>query len=192
MSDLIEEIKQKQRQRAWETAITTVIIFIAMAAVIFFSVKSDRDKQRELNTYGGAVGVENQTYHRVTIRLFLHDSADAPVHTIEPRGHWVIRDSMTKWEVSNFPPINWLDSALFIFDDTLYLWQGGQALWYADSKKHYIRESMCWKYESLVVRPRSRYHPALYRPLRVYYLTEEDYERAVEVNRPKTYINPQL
>ena len=180
MSDLIEEIKQKQRQRAWSTAITTVIVIVGMAALIVYTIKYDKDRQKTLNTYGGAVGVQNQTDHRVTLHLFLHDKPGAPVlsRTIEPQGHWVICDSMSKKKVADFPPINWLDSALFIFDDTLLWRQTMETQWYVAWRNHYIQESTCWKYESLTVRRRSRHHPALYRPLRVYYITDEDYERA--------------
>lgn len=182
MADLIEEIKQKQRRRTIDAALATVVVLIGMAALIYFSAKSDKDRQRELYTYGGAVGVENQTSRRVTIHLYQHNNPVEPVlsHTIEPQGHWVIRDSMSQWQVSHFPPLNWLDSAYIIFDDTLLLRQAGNDPWYVERKNHYLRESTCWQYESLVVRSRSRYHPALYRPLRVYYLTNEDYKRAID------------
>lgn len=184
MPDLIEEIKQKQRQRTRDTIITFVIVVAGMVALIYFTINSDKEEQKALYTYGGAVGVENQTNHHVTLRLFLHDNTTEPVlsHTIEPRGHWVVRDSMSQRQVSNFPPVNWLDSALIIYDDTIFVWQRKEDPWYVEGTKHYIRESSCWKYESLVVRRASRYHPALYRPLRVYYLTEEDYERATKAN----------
>lgn len=192
MPDLIEEIKEKQRQRTKSTALTTIIVLLGMAAVIAISVKNDKDRQKALYTNGGAVGVENKTYHQVTLSLFMHDKSEEPVisHTIEPRGHWVIRDSMSKWEVSNFPPIDWLDSAYLVFDDTLLLRHNAYPVWNISYGDHCIHDNAQWKYESLVVRPHSRYHPALYRPLRVYYITDEDYERAVQANKPKTFINP--
>lgn len=183
MSDLVEEYRKEQRKRDRSSLIITTIVIVGIVAVFALSVKNDKDRQKALNTYGGAVGVENQTDHRVTLRLFLHDSPDEPVlsHTIEPRGYWVIRDSMSKREVSDFPPINWLDSALFIFDDTLYLWQAEKGIpWYVAKSKHYIQEGTCWRYMSLTVRRASRNRSALYRPLRVYYLTDEDYKTALE------------
>lgn len=193
MSDLIEEIKQKQRQRDKSALLTTAIVLLSWMALIALSVKNDKDRQKALYTTGGAVGVENKTNHRVTLSLFMHDNAEEPVlnHTIEPQGYWVVRDSMSKREVSNFPPRQYFDSAYLVFDDTLLLRHNAYPVWNISYGDHCIHDNAHWKYESLVVRPRSRYHPALYRPLRVYYITDEDYERAVQANKPKTFINPQ-
>lgn len=190
MADVVEEYKRKQRERAKSTAITTILIFIAIIALMAYSVHEDKSRQRDLYTYGGAVGVENQTNHKVTVHLFIHDDAEGTVisSTLDPNGHWVVRDSMSKAEVVDFPPANWMDSGYLVFDDTLLLRHNAYPVWKIRYKDHCIHDRAVWKYESLTVRRASRYHPALYRPLRVYYITGEDYERAIKANTPKTYL----
>ena len=181
MPDVVEEYIAKQKERARSTAITTVALMLLIIAAFAYSIYDDKNRQKQLYTNGGAVGVENQTDHQVTLYLFQHDDAETRVitQTIEPRGHWVVRDSMSKSEVSNFPPAHWLDSGHLVFDDTLLLRHVSESPWYIPYDAHCIHDGAHWRYKSLTVRRASRYHPALYRPLRVYYITDKDYDRAV-------------
>ena len=184
MGDIVEEYKRKQRERARSTAITTVIVILGIIALLAYSIHYDKQRQRDLYTFGGAVGVENKTKHSVTLYLFVHEGEEQTIlcRTIEPQGYWVIKDSMSKHQVSNFPPINWMDSGHIVFDDTLLLRHSAYPVWQISYKDHCIHDGAHWRYESLTVRNASRYHPALYRPLRVYYITDEDYERALKAN----------
>lgn len=181
MADIVEEYIRKQRERTKSTIITTIILFIAIIALFAYSIYDDKHRQEELYTFGGAVGVENKTNHTVTLHLFVQESTGETVlsHTIAPMGYWVIQDSMSKKEVANFPPTNWMDSGHIVFDDTLLLRHTDYPVWQISYDDHCIHDKSHWIYHSLTVRNASRYHPALYRPLRVYYITDEDYERAI-------------
>lgn len=180
MDDFIEEYKAQQRRKSRSAALATAIVIVAFVGLLAFSIYNDKRMQRNLYAYGGAVGVENKTDHSVTLHLFVHDSTGSTVisHTIEPKGHWVLQDSMSKQAVVAFPPTQWLDSGYLFFDDTLLLRHAEPNVWTISYDDHCIHDKAQWRYESLTVRPASRYHPALYRPLRVYYITDEDYERA--------------
>ena len=183
---LVDDYIREQRERRRSTIITTILVFIGIIAVFAYSIYDDKHRQKELYTFGGAVGVENKTNHKVTLHLFVHGEPEGSVitRTIEPMGYWVIRDSMSKQEVADFPPMQWLDSGHLVFDDTYLLRHATYPSWkiipYDD---HCIHDKSQWKYESLTVRRASRYHPALYRPLRVYYITDEDYDRALKANK---------
>ena len=187
MSDLIEEIKEKQRARTRSTIFTTIILFLCAVLVIALSVKGDKDRQRQMNTNGGVVGIANLSSHKVDVQLFLHDGTTLS-HTLTPRDQWIIQDSMSKKEVSDFPPVNWLDSGYLLFDDTLLLRHYAHSYMEASYDAHCITGSEHWWYESLIARRPSRYHPAIYRPSRIYKITDKDFQNALEANKPKTFI----
>lgn len=176
---LVDEYIREQRERRRSTIIKTIVVFVGIIAVFAYSIYDDKHRQQELYTHGGAVGVENKTDHAVDLHLFVNDvKGTVLTHHIAPQGYWVLRDSMSKAAVSNFPRMEWLDSAYLVFDDTLLLRHNAYPVWKISYKDHCIHDKSQWKYESLTVRRASRYHPALYRPLRVYYITEEDYQKA--------------
>jgi len=182
MSDIVEEYIRKQRERTKSNIITTIIVFIAIIAVFTYSIYDDKHRQEELDTFGGAVGVENKTNHTVALYFFVHESAGDTVirHTIAPMSYWVVQDSMSKKEVANFPPTGWMDSAYLVFDDTLILRHTDYPVWKCSFNDHCIHDKVHWRYNSLTVRNASRYHPALYRPLRVYYITDEDFTKSLK------------
>ena len=157
-----------------------------LIGLIFLSAWSDNRLQKKVNTTGGIVSVYNRSDHRVAVNLFGHDSTGVVVRSqvIEPNSEWIIRDSMSKAEVAAFPPKGFVDSALLIFDDTLPVWHKGEYPWEVKYNDHCIHVDNQWFYESPVVRPGGiRGRKTIYRPTRVYTLTNEDFERAKNKTR---------
>ena len=107
--------------------IGTMVVF----GLIYFSAWKDNQWQKKVNAEGGYVGVVNRSDHRVALQLFGHDETGVTLlkQTLEPGEVWIIRDSMSKAEVSAFPPKGFVDSALLIFDDTLPVWHKGEYPW---------------------------------------------------------------
>ena len=106
---LVDEYIREQRERRRSTIIKTIVVFLGIIAVFAYSIYDDKHRQQELYTHGGAVGVENKTDHAVDLHLFVNDAKGTVLtHHIAPQGYWVLRDSMSKAAVSNFPRMEWL------------------------------------------------------------------------------------
>ena len=80
--------------------IGTMVVF----GLIYFSAWKDNQWQKKVNAEGGYVGVVNRSDHRVALQLFGHDETGVTLlkQTLEPGAVWIIRDSMSKAEVSAF------------------------------------------------------------------------------------------
>lgn len=162
-----------------------VIGAVLAFGLIYWSAQNDIRRLEKLNAEGGFVGVANRSDHRVALQLFGHDGAGVTLleQTLEPGKVWIIRDSMSKAEVTAFPPQGFVDSALLVFDDTLPVWHKGEYPWEVKYDDHCIHVDAHWTYESPVVRHGFRGRKTLYRPTRVYFLTNDDYTRALNKTR---------
>ena len=158
--------------------IGTMMVF----GLIYFSAWKDNQWQKKVNAEGGYVGVANRSDHRVALQFFGHDSTGVVLRNqvLEPNSEWIIRDSMSKAEVTAFPPEGFVDSALLVFDDTLPVWHKGEYPWDVKYDDHCIHVDVHWSYESPVIRQGFRGRKTIYRPTRVYTLTNDDYNRAVD------------
>ena len=155
-------------------------VVLAAIGLIAFSVWYDKHRQKVLNTEGGVVGVVNTSDHRVALQLFGHDASGVTVlsETMEPQTEWKIRERISKAEVSAFPPKGLIDSALLVFDDSVSIWHKGEYPWDVQYGDHFIHCDVHWWYRSIPVVIRWR-GPTLYRPARIYSITNDDYERAL-------------
>ena len=153
--------------------------------LIYLSAWKDNRWQERVNEEGGVVGVVNRSDHRVAINLFGHDSTGVVVRSqvMEPNTEWIIRDSMSKTEVSDFPPMGFVDSALLIFDDTLPVWHRGEYPWEVKYNDLSIHVGLHWSYDSPIIRHGFRGRKTIYRPTRVYTITNNDYERTIDKQR---------
>ena len=162
-----------------------IIGAVVAMGLIFLSVRQDKRWQDRVNAEGGVVGVVNRSDHRVAVNLFGHDSTEVVLRNqvLEPNSEWIIRDSMSKAEVTAFPPKGFVDSALLVFDDTLPVWHRGEYPWEVTYDDHCIHVDVHWSYESPIIRQGFRGRKTIYRPTRVYTLTNEDFERAMNKTR---------
>ena len=163
-----------------------IVIAIFLTAAVFslipLSAWQENRRQDRIDAEGGIVGVVNKSDHKVALTLFGHDSSGVVVrsHTLDPQTEWIMLDSMSKAQVSAFPPQGFIDSAILTFDDTLSIIHKGECPWNVSYDDHGIHSREHWMYESLIVQRGWRGRKAIYRPARVYTLTDEDYDRAIE------------
>lgn len=152
-----------------------------VSGLILFSVWYDNRQQGKINAHGGIVGVVNRSDHRLTLSLFGHNNAGVTIHsnTLEPNTEWIILDSLSKIEVTDFPSDGDIDSALLIFDDSVPIWHKGQYPWDVKYEDHFIHNDVHWVYDPLIVRHAFRGHKAIYRPARVYTITNNDFNRTI-------------
>ena len=169
-------VDEKKKERRWY--LFAGVLTLLLVATIPLSVWRDKHRQQLYDTVGGCVGIVNETGHHVDVSLYGHDGGGVVVrrYAVEPGGEVIVQDSMSKAEVTAFPPEGFVDSAMLVFDDSVVVWHKGTYPWDAGYEKHCIHHNVHWQYESVVVRnwtPRGS--GAIYRPTRRYTLTEGDY-----------------
>lgn len=84
---------------------------------------------------------------------------------------------------TDFPPMGFVDSALLIFDDTLPVWHRGEYPWEVKYNDHSIHVGLHWSYDSPIIRHGFRGRKTIYRPTRVYTITNNDYEWTIDKQR---------
>lgn len=161
--------------------IIAAVITVAIMSTIPLRALFETQWQKKLNTVGGKVGIVNLSDYQVDIHLFGHDTQGVVVreYILLPNSEVIVLDSMSKDEVYAFPPKGFVDSALLVFDDSVAIWHKGQYLRDVTYDDHFIHNDIHWLYESITVHhwtPRGIGY--IYRPVRRYILTNEDYIRA--------------
>lgn len=158
------------------------IVTLALLALIPLSAVVDRGRVERMKASGGAVGIVNQSHHRVEVLFFGHDSAGVVqrAYQIAPGDQCVLQDSMSEEEVLAFPPEGFADSALLVFDDSVLVWHKGKYPWEVGFDDHCIHNDVHWEYEGITVR---RFNPVtgsriIRRPVRRYILVDRDCEWA--------------
>lgn len=166
--------------------IIAAVITVAIMASIPLRAWNEKQWQKKMNTIGGKVGIVNMSDHRVAMQLYGHDSAGVVIrdYEMEPDSELVLRDSISETEVLAFPPEGFVDSAILVFDDTVKVKHCPREFahiypYNPDYRDHCIQERSHWQYETVTVRrwvPRGGVY--IYRPVRRYIFTNEDYDRA--------------
>ncbi len=161
--------------------IISALITVEIILLFSWNIVHVNNLEEELKNSGGRVGIENRTDHGVTIHIFGHDSTGVVErhYKVKPRSEFVIRDSMSEAQVVSFPPEGFVDSGILVFDDTLPLRHAPYNDYgnlRTDYKGHCIYDAVQWRYESI----QEHGSPPIYRPRRIYIITDDDYNRAVD------------
>lgn len=164
------------------TFILAGLITAALLSLIPISAWFENRRQDRIDREGGIVGIVNKSDHTVALELFGHDSTGIVIRTdtLAPMTEWILLYNMSKAEVTAFTPKGVADSAILTFDDTLSVIHKGVCPWEVKYDDHCIQNREHWMYESLIVRQGGfRGRKTIYRPARVYTLTNNDYNRAI-------------
>ena len=174
----------QQERRKYIIAVAVALVLMSLPVL---SALYEKQRQKELNSIGGMVGIVNTSDHQVAVTLFGHDSSGVVRrrYDLSPGEEVVICDSMSEAEVLAFPPKGFVDSAWLVFDDTLFVRHMGEYPWVVGYDDHCIHNAVHWEYEGITVR---KFNPMtgsgiLKRPVRRYILTNNDYDRAVAAKR---------
>jgi len=175
--------------------IVTLAVIAVYAIYIFLWVPYVSHKEEEedaaIEEYWSDkcfIRVVNNTDHMVSITLYGHENGQVVTKDclIPAQEQVMLREDMV-WDICiDFPPQEMVDSALMVFDDTLYLWQIPAMDRASIADRHSLYDRTDWDHTSIVVREeqnRPSYRPRLYRYGKEFVLTDRDYERALGIMR---------
>lgn len=176
-----------------------LIITIAVVAVYAFDIflwipykdKIDREEDAAIKEYWSDkcfIRIVNKTDHKVSINLYGHESGQTVIKECQIPAHEqvMLREDMVWGDCIDFPSREMADSALMVFDDTLYFWQIPALDRTSIADRHFLYNSSDWDHASIVVREertRPKYRPRMYRDGKEFMLTDRDYERALGIKR---------
>ena len=181
-----------------DTKLMLVIALAVVAVYAFYiflwipcSYKKEKEEDRAINEYWSDkcyIQIVNKTDHKISITLYGHENGLVVTMDcqIPSYGQVLLREDMVYDNCMEFPPKEMADSALMVFDDTLYYWQIPALDKASIADCHSLYKPFDWDHVSIVVREeqsRPSYRPRLYRYGKEFVLTDRDYERALGIKR---------
>lgn len=175
--------------------IIALSVFAAYALYIFLLVpylgKKETEEDAAIEEYWSDkcfIRIVNKTDHKVSITLYGHENGQVVTKDCQIPAHEqvMLREDMVRDDCVEFPPREMADSALMVFDDTLYFWQIPALDKASIADCHSLYKPFDWDHVSIVVREeqmRPSYRPRLYRYGKEFVLTDRDYERAMGIKR---------
>lgn len=176
-----------------------LVITLAVVAIYVFYIflgapylgKKETEEDTAIEEYWSDkcfIRIVNKTDHKVLITLYGHENGQVVIKDCQIPAHEqvMLREDMVRDDCIKFPPEKMVDSALMVFDDTLYFWQIPALDKASIADRHSLYESSDWHHASIVVREeqnRPSYRPRLYRYGKEFVLTDRDYERALGIKR---------
>lgn len=180
---------------------TKLLLIVALAVIAVYALyiflwipyldNKEKEEDAAIKEYWSDkcyIQIVNKTDHKASITLYGHENGQ--VMTVEcqilAHGQVMLREDMVFDDIREFPPKEMADSALMVFDDTLYYWQIPALDKASIADRHSLYERFDWESTSVVVREeqsRPSYRPRLYRYGKEFVLTDRDYERALGIKR---------
>ena len=177
-----------------------LIIAVSVVAVYAFYIfllipyvdKKEKEEDEAIEQYWSDkcfIQIVNKTDHKASITLYGHENGRVATLDcqIPAQEQVMLREDMVWDECRKYPPQEMSDSALVVFDDTLYYWQIPALDKASIADRHSLYDCFDWDYAIIVVREEKRskadHRPRLTRNGKEFVLTDRDYERALGIKR---------